>query len=751
MQSSRYPRPGQRLAPNTLRELLLVPLPKEFWDLPGASGMMLADLDEGAWQRFGQSACQKLAAAVVRQVSRAIRTRNPIGDRRVPAIPRGLTLADLNLEVRTLRCLAAAGIHKRLQDLQLFTIDGLLSLRGFWAKSLVDLLTAVEYAIDHPEARRRRPSGAIEALKHLRVGHRYPRPGQRLAPAALKEVLLEPAPAKLVGGTPLAGARLCDLDESVWKHLPPHIIARLAKLIVARSANCVHHRQVLARRVPQPPAAARLEDLQVETRTYNCLLRRGLADSLARLGNYTIGDLLRMRSFGVKSLVDLLCALETLAARKGKLDRRLTAEAKRLASTPGATEISFGDPRLGRFLRGMDPEANTVGQLVNRLLRRRVDPPDPQRLCQQLRQLRQQIAALGKLPLEEELKQVFGADASDRDRSIVVQYYGWDGRGRRTLEQLGRKFGLSRERIRQVCLKAARRVRQAPVATPVLDKTLDWLSGCRVPLPADQLQLMLDATGLTAGKISIQAVLEAAELLGRKPPLALAEAGPSLWAVRPEAGKLPGLIVTAVRQVVGNYGAATLNQLSAAVADKAGKRVDGKVICAVLETLPGFAWLDARRQWFRLECLPRYGLVYMINKVLAVAGRVDIGSLRAAIARRRMARRPPPEQVLLEFCRQMPHVRVEGKQVCGAPPPDWRRMLSGTERVIARVLHKHGPVMSRAELEKLCLAAGVKQASLNVMLAISPVVVHLGRGRYRLIGCGAALARITTGRTTVAK
>jgi hypothetical protein len=95
----------------------------------------------------------------------------------------------------------------------------------------------------------------------------------------------------------------------------------------------------------------------------------------------------------------------------------------------------------------------------------------------------------------------------------------------------------------------------------------------------------------------------------------------------------------------------------------------------------------------------------------------------------------------------MPHVRVEGKQVCGAPPPDWRRMLSGTERVIARVLHKHGPVMSRAELEKLCLAAGVKQASLNVMLAISPVVVHLGRGRYRLIGCGAALAEKSPNRT----
>ncbi len=741
MQSSRYPRPGHRLAPNTLRELLLVPLPKEFRSLPGASGMTLADLDERVWERFSQSDCRKLAEAVVRQVARAVRTSNPIGGRRVPALPRGLTLADLNLEVRTLRCLAAAGIHQRPQDLHLFTIDGLLSLRGFWAKSLVDLLTALEYVIDHPEARQRRRAEALRSLKHLRTGHRYPRPGQRLAPVTLKEVLLDRAPAKLLRATPLAGARLCDLDESVWKHLPPATIARLAKLIVARSANCVHHRQLLKRRVPPLPVAVKLDDLHLETRTYNCLAREGLADRLARLSKYTIGDLLRIRSFGVKSLVDLLTALESVVARKGKLDRRLTTEAKRLAATPGAVEISFADPRLGGLLRAMDPEANTVGQLVNRLLRRRIDPVDPDRLCHQMRQLRQQIAALGRLPLEEELKQVFGAEASQRDQSIVAQYYGWDGRGRRTLEQLGRKFGLSRERIRQVCLKAARRIRQTPAATPVLDRTLDWLRTCKLPLPVSELQARLDATGLTAGRISLEAVLEAAKLLGRKPPLSIVQVGSTAWAVRPETAALPGMVVTAVRRVAGNYGAATLAQLCAVVEEKAGKRVDRSLVCAVLDTLPGFAWLDSRRRWFKVECLPRYGLAYMINKVLAVAERIDVGALRDALARRSTDRRPPPQHVLLEFCRHMPQVRVAGSQVWGDPPQDWRKFLSGTERVRAHVLHKHGPVLSRGELERMCGALGVKQASLNVMLAISPVVVHLGRSRYRLVGCGAAMSR----------
>jgi RNA polymerase nonessential primary-like sigma factor len=38
----------------------------------------------------------------------------------------------------------------------------------------------------------------------------------------------------------------------------------------------------------------------------------------------------------------------------------------------------------------------------------------------------------------------------DRERDVVVMRFGLDGEQPRTLEQIGKRFGLSRERVRQI-------------------------------------------------------------------------------------------------------------------------------------------------------------------------------------------------------------------------------------------------------------------------------------------------------------
>jgi hypothetical protein len=287
MARSRYPRPGQRLAPATLRELLQVPVPAKYLKkveggerrVEGCdssllstihyplSTLLLCDLDETAWDRFGQQVCRQLAEEVIRAVGRAIRLPAPIKDRCLPAIPGGMTLADLELEIRTLNCLVSAGIHQRPQDLPRMTIGGLLGLRGFWAKSLVDLLSSLEYVIDHPRARKAPRANALITIRRFHAAHRYPRLGHRLAPQTLKEVLLERIPPSLVRGTRFSRARLCDLDETAWRHLTPARISRLASLILSHAGGAAHTRIILERRLPKPPPGMRLDELHLENRT----------------------------------------------------------------------------------------------------------------------------------------------------------------------------------------------------------------------------------------------------------------------------------------------------------------------------------------------------------------------------------------------------------------------------------------------------------------------------------------------------
>jgi hypothetical protein len=744
MVRTRYPRQGHRIAPATLRELLQVAVPARYLKAAGRSKMLLCDLDETAWQRFPEAICHELAQLVISTISRAARMPMPMGSRRIPPIPRGLALADLELEVRTFNCLAAAGINHRPQDLHALSIDGILALRGFWIKSLLDLLTSLEYVIDHPAVRKTLRTNTVPVVRRFRLNHRYPRPGHRLAPQTLKEVLLMRIPAPLARGTPFRKARLCDLDESAWEHLSHEAIGSLAGLILTRASVAAHRRVIRMRLVPQPPEGMRLEDLHLENRTYKCLVREGFGKRPEELGKKTVGDLLLIRSFGTKCLLDLLSSLETRVARVGRIDKELTAEAKALGKIPEAKDIQFTDPRLGGLLRAMDTESNSLGEMVNRILRRKFDPPDPTRLHAQLRHLRDQIQTFRELPLESELAGIFASGAAPRDRQIVAAYHGWDGKGCHTLEELGKTHGLSRERIRQVCMHAIQRTRHTTVFAPVLDQAIEFLDA-RVPKALGALQSELDASGISPCRLSIETVQQAGKFLSRRLPFVIVNLGKGLLAADPKYSGLPRLIARAARQVVANYGAGTIGQLRADLASRGIKRVNHNLIRETLSCIANFHWLDPRRTWFLLDSLPQYGLPSIIEKVLSVAGRIEVSRLRAAIARyRRGGRQVPPARVLLEFCRQMPRTRIARASVISDPPRDWRKILAGVERIMVQALKKHGPILERNSLEDLCVRGGMSRFSFNAIVTNSPVISQFGRGVYGLVGAKADRKMIET-------
>ena len=128
------------------------------------------------------------------------------------------------------------------------------------------------------------------------------------------------------------------------------------------------------------------------------------------------------------------------------------------------------------------------------------------------------------------------------------------------------------------------------------------------------------------------------------------------------------------------HGLATVERIQRAISARFGERAGMDLVRQVLLLIDGFCWLDEPSGWFRLQPLQRHGLPKAIDKVLSVAGTVTAGQLHTALSRnRRLWKEPPPENVLLEFCRQMPRVRVEGDRIISDPPRDWRKALTGVE------------------------------------------------------------------------
>ncbi len=315
-----------------------------------------------------------------------------------------------------------------------------------------------------------------------KVTNRYPRRGERVAPDTLRDLLTEPIPKRLRPGAGSADLRLCDLDETAWERFRAEDLVSLSTMIVARTATYYSRKLLQRRHFPRPPQDARLEDLRLENRTRRCLAREGFEENLAALGDYTIGEILSIRAFGPRCLVDVLAALESLRAGggqrgqggrdRGVLCPELSRAAERLARLPGAEQVQCEDPRFSPLFRAVGVEARTAGELARRWLQRDQDPPDPPYVAEQLRQLADRIEGSHDLTLEEELIQVFGSTPYERNRQILIGYYGWADGKQHTLTEIGARFGITRERIRQVCAKLTRKHKNiSKTLAPVMDRS----------------------------------------------------------------------------------------------------------------------------------------------------------------------------------------------------------------------------------------------------------------------------------------
>ena len=72
---------------------------------------------------------------------------------------------------------------------------------------------------------------------------------------------------------------------------------------------------------------------------------------------------------------------------------------------------------------------------------------------------------LGREPTDEELSEEIGSELlevlDDRERKIIFKRFGLDGGKPKTLEEVGKKFGVTRERIRQLQNIAMAKLRRA--------------------------------------------------------------------------------------------------------------------------------------------------------------------------------------------------------------------------------------------------------------------------------------------------
>lgn len=301
-----------------------------------------------------------------------------------------------------------------------------------------------------------------------------------------------------------------------------------------------------------------------------------------------------------------------------------------------------------------------------------------------------------QLTLEAEFTRIFAFSPSKRNREILMGYYGWEDGQTHTLTEIGDRYGITRERVRQICFKLLKK-RPVPssISTPAMDQALALIDKL-LPAPAHDIEAELAEKGLTAVGMSLQVLAVAAKLLGRPPnfkivkidlrksipgkpekikstpkhaPEKSAKKHPAkhCMAVRPDQVDAVQAIADLAKKEIYFHGLAALARLQRMVTRR--HPADLRLVRQVLMQINSFRWLDEPAGWFTIQGIAKHGLPKAVNKILAVAGEVALPEMHAALSRnQRLWKAPLPEKVLLEYCRLMPNVRIEGNRIRSDPP-----------------------------------------------------------------------------------
>jgi hypothetical protein len=430
------------------------------------------------------------------------------------------------------------------------------------------------------------------------------------------------------------------------------------------------------------------------------------------------------------------------ASRSAETDadrQALVAECRHLVELRKAHMIRRNDPRLGVFLQKLGVSGRNALEMAEQIIAAPFSVRHVQRCLSALRELRQQIAVILAAKLEDDLRALLAVIErnSARNAEIAAQYLGCDGAGGLTLEQVGRHFGLTRERVRQICKRVGDRLKERRPFVPALDVALELVAK-QVPAPAAEIERELKDAGIAGGAFRLEGLRETATILGRECPFVLPHFDGNRLALPPGAGGATQLVAAVARRSTAHWGLTSVADIAARVSELAETNVDEAMVRHIVDIDRTLEWLDRDGGWFWAPAVSRNRLINQIDKVLSVAEQIHVSELRVAVGRHhRMNGFAPPRRVLLELCRHLPRYRVVGDTITADPPLDWRELLADVERTLTAVLKEEGPIMGKGQLERRCLELGVNRSTFWAYLDYSPVVARFSRGVYGIPGATA--------------
>jgi hypothetical protein len=340
--------------------------------------------------------------------------------------------------------------------------------------------------------------------------------------------------------------------------------------------------------------------------------------------------------------------------------------------------------------------------------------------------------------LEEELEQfvrLILPSFGDRNVSIVIRFLGLDGTGKKTLEEVGREFGVTRERVRQITSKFSRRIQhQRSVYLPILRSACKYILHV-LPNSSSVISEALCRQQIARTAFDISGIVAILRVLDEEDFFELVSTGHTVLVVEKNTVACFELVPRIARAIVSAFGCGHIEHILADLEAGSAEALRSLDVVSVLNHLPDVRWLNHSREWFTIIDTRRNRLSNVVRKVLSVARKISIAELRGALKRvHRLEGFAPPSDILRAFCLSLPFCEVDDEYVTANKPIVAAETLGEIEHCFYDVLQEHGSVAQLTALRDECLQRGMNANSFYQYITYSPIICRLAPEVYALVG-----------------
>ena len=349
--------------------------------------------------------------------------------------------------------------------------------------------------------------------------------------------------------------------------------------------------------------------------------------------------------------------------------------------------------------------------------------------------------------LEVELKKILEEciktsqkDQSIKDRiiDVIINRFGLDGSPAKTLEIIGKKYNVTRERIRQNQEFGLRKLRTRKPFTPILDKIFEELSKA-LPVTEIEFNRILKEKKFTLVEWDFKGLQDFYENLGIKTDFYVSKINNFRVITKVGIDNIFRQVMVNINKKISNTG---LLSLSECLDFKEVYLNDLKreTIKKFIQTKPIFTWLDDEQEWFTFYA-KRNRLSNLITKAATGSLSVDIDNLFKKIKNfHRLENVKYSRDIFISFCKKSFDCEIKDNEILFSSPKskisDYHgyqgNVISPNEQKIVDIFNKFGPILNWWDLKELSTSANVKDDSLNMILQFSVLFQRIDRATYVL-------------------